>query len=65
MAFIGVAIMPGFMKTLQLIQTLKDVNKKRNLHRGNLINVLSCFKKWKQANESEWKELSMYLCDAS
>ena len=65
MAFIGVAIMPVFMKIGQLIQTLKDVNKNGNFQHGSLINVLSCPKKWKQAKESERKELWMYLCDAA
>jgi hypothetical protein len=65
MAFIGVAIMPVFMKIGQLIQTLKDVNKNRNFQHGKLINLLSCLKKWKPAKESERKELWMYLCDAA
>jgi len=65
MAFIGVAIMPVFMKNVHLIQTLKGVNKNRNFQRGNLINVLSCLKKWKQAKESERKVLWMFLCDAT
>jgi hypothetical protein len=65
MAFIGVAIMPVFMKISQLIKKLNDVNKNRNFQHGNLINVLSCLKKWKQAKESERKELWMYLCDAA
>lgn len=61
MTFIGLATMPVYMKIGQLIQTLKDVNKNRNFQHGNLINVLSCLKKWKQAKESERKDLWMYL----
>jgi len=53
------------MKIVQLIQTLKDVNKNRNFQNGNLIDVRSCFKKWKQPKESERKELWIYLCDAT
>jgi len=36
------------MKIVQLIQTLKDVNKNRNFQIGNLMNIFSCFKKRKQ-----------------